>query len=185
MTIAKDARFQLSWKPEMADYLQAFNARNRANKAWHKIAVIALLGAAVAVVALLLGHPSLAMIGIELAVLFPLMIPLVTSLSTLSVWHRRPALHTPTRAVVSASAGITTDGPIVDMSSGQVAVTAGSGVLGWPAVETVLETKRVFVIQLVSPGNKRFLLLSKRGLADPTELGALRRTLTNPRPTAG
>lgn len=169
----------------MADYLQAFNARNRANKAWHKIAVIALLGVAVAAVASVLGHPSLAMIGIEVAVLFPLMIPLVTWLSTLSVWHRRPALHAPTRALVSASAGITTDGPIADMSSGQVAVTAGAGVLGWPAVETVLETKRVFVVQLAGPGNKRFLLLAKRGLADPAELAALRRTLADPRPTAG
>jgi hypothetical protein len=52
-------------------------------------------------------------------------------------------------------------------------------------METVLETERAFVVQLVSPGDKRFLLLAKRGLADPAELGAPCRTLANPRPTAG
>lgn len=177
--------FQLSWQPEVADYLQAFNARNRASRAWHKMAVLALLGVAVAVVAVILGHSSLAMTGVEVAVLVPLMVPFVTWMSTRSVWHRRPALHVPTRAVVSASTGITTDGPLVDMSSGQVAVTAVSGLLGWPVVGKVLETKRVFVVQLTGQRNKRFILLAKRGLADPTELDALRRTLTNSYPTAG
>jgi hypothetical protein len=173
----------LSWQPEVVDYLQAFNVRNRARRAWHKVAVIALLGAVFAVVAFVLRHPDLALLGVELAVLLPLMIPLVTWLSTLSVWRRRPALHTPTRAMISPSAGITTDGPLVDMSSGQVAVTAISGLLRWHAVEQVLETKRVFVVQLAGHRGKRFLLLAKRGLDNPTELDALRRTLTGAHPT--
>jgi hypothetical protein len=185
MTDEPAPAFRLSWQPEVTDYLQAFNARNRAQKAWHKVAVIALLGAAFAVLAFILHHPNLAMLGVELAVLAPIMIPLVIWLSTLSVWRRHTALHTPTRAVVSPSAGITTDGPLVDMSSGQVAVTAVSGLLGWQAVDLVLETKRVFVVQLAGQRGKQFFLLAKRGLNNTTELDALRRTMTGAGPTAG
>jgi hypothetical protein len=175
---------QLSWQPEVADYIQAFNARNLARKAWHKVAVIALAGAAFAVAAFSFGRPGPAMVGVEVAVLLPPTVPLITWLSTRSVWHRRPALHTPTRAVVHPLAGITTDGPLVDMSSGQVAVTPVPGILPWHSVDRVLETKRVFVVQLAGQRGKRFILLAKRGLADPTELHALRNTLTRASPPA-
>ncbi|MFI7597831.1 hypothetical protein [Actinoplanes sp. NPDC049681] len=177
--------FPLSWQPEMTDYFQAFSARNRASKAWHKIGVMALVLATCAVGAFRLGYPNFAFFGLGLAVACFPMVPLVTWLSTRSVWHRRPALHTPVHAVISLSAGITTNGPVIDMSSGQVAITAFSGPIDWPATNQVLETKRVFVVQLTGHRGKRFLLLAKRGLADPIELDALREILTGAHTTAG
>ncbi len=177
--------FSLSWQPEMTDYFQAFSARNRVSKAWHKIGVMAMVLAACAAGAFNLGYQSLALLGLGLAAICFPMLPLVTWLSTRSVWQRRPALHTPVHAVISSSAGITTNGPVVDMSSGQVATTVLSGPIGWSAVGQVLETKRVFVVQLTGHRGKSFLLFAKRGLADPTELDALRELLTDARLTAG
>lgn len=175
---------QLSWQPEVADYFEAFQARNRVRRVWHKVAVIAVLGAVFAVAAFALGQPGPAMVGVEAAVVLPLVVVPVTWMSTRSVWHRRPALRTATRAVVSRSAGITSDGALVDMSKG-VAVTTIRAGLAWDSVEQVLETRRVFVVQLSGCGGKRFILLAKRGLADPAELDALRGILSDRRQVAG
>jgi hypothetical protein len=179
------APLQMSWLPEVADYTEAFNARNRAHKAWHKIAVVSVFGAVFAIVAFSLGRPGPAMVGVEAAVLLPVIVLPITWLSTRSVWRRRPALHAPTRAVVDPSAGITTDGPLVDMSSGQVAVAPVQGGLPWQSVGRILETRRVFVVELAGHRGKRFILLAKRGLADPAGLAALRGALTAGRPPAG
>jgi hypothetical protein len=163
----------LFWEPAVADYTEAFRARNRARNVRFKVAVIAGLGAVVAVVAFIIGQPGPGIAGVEVAVGLPLATPLVSWLSTRIVWLRRPALHVPTRAVVHPAGGITTDGPLVDMAGG-IAVGTLPGGLPWHGVRLVLETRRVFVVQLAG---KRFLLLAKRGLADPAELDALRRTL--------
>lgn len=113
----------LSRQPEVSDYIEAFHARNRAGKAWHKIGVIALLGGAFAVAAFSLGHPGPAMIGVEVAVLLPIMVPLLTGISTRALWNRHPVLRAPVRAAVSP-AEITIDGPLVDMSSGRLVTSA-------------------------------------------------------------
>ena len=176
MTTEPTRTIQWSWQPEVNDYLEAFHARNRARGAWLKIGVIALLGAVFAIAAFALGHPGPAMIGVEAAVLLPVLVPLLTWASTRALWKRRPALHSLTRAAVSL-AGITTDGPLVDMSNGQFATGAVPGNLALDAVAQVLETKRVFVVQLVGQRGKRFLLLAKRGLVGPAELDALRTIL--------
>lgn len=175
------AAVQLAWLPEFADYIEAFNARNKARKAWHKVGVIAALGAVFAVAAFSLGHSGPAMMGVEVAVGLPLMVLPITWLSTWLLWRRQPALQTHTRAVVDPTAGITTDGPLVDVGSGQVTVAAGRGGLPWQSVESVLETRRVFVVQLAGHRGKRFTLLAKRGLADPA---ALRAALTGGRTPA-
>jgi hypothetical protein len=167
---------ELSWQPEVNDYVEAFHARNRAGGAWLKIGVVALLGGVFAVAAFALGHPAPAMFGVEAAVLLPVLVPLLTWASTRALWKRRPGLRSPTRAAVSP-AGITTDGPLVDMSSGQLVTGAVPDGLALDAVAQVLETKRVFVVQLVGQRGKRFLLLAKRGLAGPAELDALRTIL--------
>jgi hypothetical protein len=179
VTTESTRAIQLSWQPEANDYIEAFHARNRAGRAWLKIGVIALLGAVFAVAAFSLGRPGPAMIGVEAAVLLPLMVPLLTWVSTRALWKRHPPLRSPTRAAVSA-AGITTDGPLVDMSNGQLATSAVAGSLALHSVAQVLETKRVFVVQLAGRRGKRFLLLAKRGLAGPAELDALRITLATP-----
>lgn len=184
MTNEQARAFPLSWQPEMTDYFQAFSARNRDSKAWYKIGVMALVLAACAVGALCLGHPGFALYGLGLAVLcFPLA-PLVTWLSTRSVWHRAPELHAPIHAVISSSAGITTTGPVIDLSTGRVVITALPGPLDLTATDRVLETDRVFVVRLTGQRGKRFLVLAKRGVADPIELDALRELLTAARPTA-
>ena len=175
MTREQADAVELAWQPEVADYFQAFNARNRAGKAWHKIGGVALLGLVFAVLAFGRGRPSLALYGLEVAIMFPVMVPVITWLSTRSVWFRHPALHTPTRAVVHPSTGITTDGPLVDLSSGPLLVIPGPGSVPWPSVERVLETRRVFVVQLTGARGKRFLVLAKRGLTEPA---ALRQALT-------
>jgi hypothetical protein len=175
---------QLSWQPDVRDYIEAFHARNRARGAWLKIGVMAVLGAVFAVTAFSLGRPGPAMFGVEVAVLLPLMVPMLTSVSTRALWKRHPAMHAPTRAAVSTAA-ITTDGPLVDMSSGRLVTGTISGDLASHSVAKVLETKRVFVVQLAGHRGKRFFVLAKRGLATPAELDAVRNALATQRPQAG
>lgn len=167
----------LSWQPAVADYVEAFTARNRARKAWHKVAVIAGTGALFAVVAFSLGHPGPAMIGVEVAVLLPIAVPVVTRLSTRSLWRMFPDLNRFTRVTVAVAAGITTDGPLVDMSRRPMVVTILPDDLAWSGVAQVLETRSVFVVQLVGHRGKRFFLLAKRGLANPSDTDALRSML--------
>ncbi len=166
----------LSWQPEVGDYLQAFRLRNRVQRAWHKIGAVMAIGVVLALVGFGLGRPALGSVGIELFVLLPLMAPVIMWLSTHSIWRRRPGLATPTRAVVSA-AGIATTGPLVDMRGG-VVLTAVPGWLPWPAIGLVRESDRVFMVQLAGDRGKRFLVLAKRGLADPAQTDRLRDALT-------
>jgi hypothetical protein len=165
---------ELSWQPEVADYLEAFTARNRARGAWRKVGWISGAALVFAVVAFVLGHRFAALYGVEAAVLLPLLLWPITWLSTRSVWHRHPALRAPTRAYVYSAAGISTDAPLLDLSTGQVRVGSLPQGVPWTGVQRVLETKRVFIVQLAP---KRFLLLAKRGLADPAGLDVLTRHL--------
>lgn len=171
---------QLAWQPEAADYVQAFRVRNRAQKVWHKAGVMMAIGAILAVAGFGLGHPGIGSIGVELFVLTPLLVPVLTWASTHSLWRRRPGLAAPTRAVVSPAAGIATTGPLVDMRRGMV-LSAVPGWLPWQAIDLVLETERVFMVQLAGDRGKRFLLLAKRGLADPAQADRLRGALCAPR----
>jgi hypothetical protein len=166
----------LSWQPEVGDYVQAFRVRNRSQKAWHKVGAMMAIGVVLAAAGFGVGRPGLGSVGVELFVLLPLMVPVITWLSTHSLWRRRPGLATPTRAVVSA-AGIATTGPLVDMRGG-VVLTAVPGWLPWAAIGLVLESERVFMVQLTGDRGKRFLVLAKRGLADPAQTDRLRDALT-------
>jgi hypothetical protein len=166
----------LSWQPEVGDYLQAFRVRNRAQKIWYKVGVLMAIGVVLAAAGFGLGEQGLGLAGIELFVLMPLMVPVITWLSTRSVWWRRPGLATPTRAVVSP-AGIATTGPMVDMRGG-IVLAGVPGWLPWAAIGLVLESERVFMVQLAGNRGKQFLLLAKRGLPDPAQVDLLRGALT-------
>ena len=175
---------RLSWQPDVRDYIEAFHARNRAGGAWLEDRRYGGARWVFAVTAFSLGRPGPAMFGLEVAVLLPLMVPVLTWVSTRVLWKRHPAMHAPTRAAVSTAA-ITTDGPLIDMSSGRLVTGAITGSLAFHSVAKVLETKRVFVVQLAGHRGKRFFVLAKRGLATPAELDALRNALATQRPQAG
>ena len=165
---------QLSWQPDVSDYIQAFTARNRARKVWYIVAVVSLIGAAFAIAAIVARQPGPATTGIVVAIGLPVMVPILSRSSTKVLWRRIPALHSPTQSLVSPDAGITTDGPLVDLSSGRIVVTQLPGTVHWQQIQRVLETDQVFVVQLVGHRGKAFFLLAKRGLADPAELDRLR-----------
>lgn len=153
---------QLSWQPELADWVEAFDARNRARRVRLKLVVIAAVCAAVAGAGLV-THQS-GMVGGGFAGLFggAVVGTLGQRWSVRSLWRRAAALREPMRAQVSAAGGIVCSTPL------------STGHYPWTSLEKVQETPRVFVLQMAGYRRGVILLLAKRGLADPGQLPALR-----------
>jgi hypothetical protein len=160
-----DGVLDLAWQPAMADFTEAFRARNRARKMWYK--VLGLVGAALvgAAVASLAGNVSLTSGCIALAAGLPIAVLVVQPVSVRSLWRRNPALRATLRARVDPAAGITLTGE----STGQHP---------WSVVHSFLETDRVFVVQLSGYRALGFILLAKRGLPDQQQVDALRTVLS-------
>jgi hypothetical protein len=56
--------FELAWQPELADYIEAFRARNRARKAWLKMSLCMAVVLAIAVVGVVGGDGTLVGVGV-------------------------------------------------------------------------------------------------------------------------
>ena len=162
----------LAWQPEAADYAEAFAARNRRRRVHWFIGVMAVLGAAFAVAAIVAGQPAAAALGVVAAIGFPLMMPLMVKASTNGLWRMYPALHQPVRMVADAR-GVGGDAPVVTMNPGAMRIATGGTRIEWAQVGKVLETRRVFVVQAAG-NDKVFFLLAKRGLTDAAQEAHLR-----------
>lgn len=166
MTDPEAQVLHLSWQPEMGDYAEAFGARNRARKAWHKIGAIAGSALVIALVLLAAGTgSSLVPVLLFAAFATPVMALVIQPVSVRSFWRRNPALAHPLRAQVDPATGITLSGQ-------------STGHHPWPTIHSFLETDRVFVIQLAGYHKLAFLLLAKRGLPSDQAAGELRAALS-------
>jgi hypothetical protein len=159
-----DTALRLSWQPELADFAEAFRARNRARKTWLKIGVICGVALVAGVVLLTQGTPETLAGGtalVGLAIVLPLMMFAVQPLSVRGLWRTNAALRSAMRAEVDAVRGITLTGQ-------------STGTHPWSVVHSVLETDRVFVVQISGYQRLGFLLLAKRGLPAGHQVDELR-----------
>lgn len=165
-----DGPLRLAWQPEMADLLEAFRARNRSRKVEYKIALLALAGLAAALAGWLLRVDVLVPAGLGAVVAALFVYFVAVPLSTRSLWRSNPALRAPLVADVDPVRGITLTGQ-------------STGHHPWATVHSVLETDRVFVVQLSGYRRLGFLLLAKRGLPSGRHVEDLRRLLSGSRPS--
>lgn len=166
MTSPDDAALHLSWQPVRADYTEAFRARNRARKAWLKMA--ALIGAVLVIGIVLTVTGVDRSLGTACIVIAPfgvLMALVIQPVSVWSFWRRNTVLHEPLQASIDPATGITLTGQ-------------SSGTHPWSIVHSFLETDRVFVVQLSGYRNLGFFLLAKRGLPDTSHVDRLRSMLS-------
>jgi hypothetical protein len=156
----------LYWQPELADFTEAFRARNRARKAWHKIGAMCGGLLVVGVVLSVTGAAAtMAPLCYFMAVLALASALIIQPLSVRSFWKRNPALRAALHARLDPVTGITLIGQ-------------STGTHPWPVVHSFLETDRVFVVQLSGYRSLGFLLLAKRGLADYRQVDELRYRLS-------
>jgi YcxB-like protein len=157
---------ELSWQPELADFTDAFRARNRTRQAWLKIGVICGASLVVGVVLFITGAaPEMAPLFCFVAVLGLLAALVMQPISVRSFWRRNAALRAPLHVRVDPVTGITL--------TGQSTATHP-----WPVVHSFLETDRVFVVQISGYRRLGFLLLAKRGLPDERQVDDLRNRLS-------
>jgi hypothetical protein len=158
----------LSWQPELADFTEAFRARNRARKMWLKVGVICGVALVAGIVFSFSGTASASVWApgcFALAVLLVVMVLVVQPLSVRGFWRTNPALRSALHARVDPVEGITVTG-------------LSTGTHPWAVVHNFLETDRVFVVQISGYQRLGFLLLAKRALPDERQVGALRDMLT-------
>jgi hypothetical protein len=152
MTTTSSSRtLELAWRPEPADYAEAFRAHDRATGAQARLAALFVL--ALLVVGAGLAMRSTAVLAVACAGLIscPLVVLVVQPLRVRSMWRRNPALHADVRATVDPAQGITI-------------ASHTTGLFPWSSVGRVLETGRVFVVQLTGYRAQNFVLLAKRGV---------------------
>jgi hypothetical protein len=158
-------QLDLAWQPELADYIEAYGARNRARRAGLKIAVVAAILAVLVVVGVTTDTGSLVGAGIGGILALVVVRFVFQPRFVRSTWRANPALRAPARARVDPQLGVSrADGT----STGQVL---------WSGIDSVLETEHLFLIQLAGYRRKPFFVLAKRGLADPGQLADLRAIL--------
>jgi hypothetical protein len=156
---------ELTWQPEQADYVEAYRARNRARKAWLKIAVCTAAVFLIAVLGVAIDDGTLIGAGVGGVVAIGLVVFVVQPRAIRGTWSRNPALRAMTSARVDPQTGLTTS---IGTSTGQIQ---------WSGIHSVLETEHLFLIQLAGYRRLPFLVLAKRGLADPGQLDDLRKIL--------
>lgn len=166
MNHQEDGALQLSWQPALADFTDAFRARNRARKAWHKIWAFGGIALVIAIALSIAGRgSSLAPIFFFVAIGMPVAPLVIQPLSVRSFWRSNPALHVTLHARVDPATGITLTGQT-------------TGQYPWSAIHSFLETTQVFVVQLSGYRNRAFLILAKRGLPDERQVDELRTLLS-------
>jgi hypothetical protein len=157
---------ELAWQPELADYVEAYRARNRARRAQLKIAICAGVVLVVGLLGVAIGQPTLIGAGGGALIALLLVVFVLQPRAVRNLWRRNPAVRAPATARVDPDAGLTT-------SNG-----ATTGQIQWSGIDSLLETERLFVIQLAGYRRKPFIVLAKRGLTDPDEIDDLRALLT-------
>ncbi|WP_372419739.1 YcxB family protein [Actinotalea solisilvae] len=166
MTADDRATVELAWTPEQADYVDAYRARDRADR---RLRAFTLLGGAVVVAcvaAALSGTPDLLPLaaGVGVGVLAA---PLATRHAVRRLWRAGLAGRGPTRARVEPGVGITS------VSRGATTQTE------WTHLTRLLETRRSFVLTVGGQRVGYVTVLPKRGLQDPADVDRLRALLAH------
>jgi hypothetical protein len=156
----------LTWQPELADYVESYRARNRSRRAWAKIALLAGVVVVIGIIGVVIDDASL--VGLALGGLIAVaLVPLVLQPQAVrGQWKRNPQLRSRTGARVEPHLGLTTTN---DVSTGQIR---------WAGIDSVIETENLFLIQLAGYRRKPFVVVAKRGLPDPSQVADLRAMLT-------
>lgn len=157
---------QLSWQPELRDYLEACHARSRARHLWIKIAIVAGFSAVFAAVSLGVGLYLPAGLAAVVAMGVPLGTPVFLRVRARGQWRRDPSMKAPTSVVVDPRIGV-------------VVNTPGHKVYPWRELRAMVETERVFAVGLTGKGAESLLLLAKRGLGTPEQVAYLRSMLVS------
>lgn len=170
------ATIELSWQPEAGDYVEAFAARNGKRKLWLMSSMFVVIGVAFAAGTIRSGDYDLAAAGVVIALAGPFLVHQMLRASSKGLWRLYPVLHEPSQAAVDPLAGIAYTGTQVKIGSVGMAVREGRTVHPWQTVDRVLETERVYVVNLAGHDGKAFFLIAKRAAAD-AEVADLRRML--------
>ena len=157
----------LSWQPEEADYVEAFQARGMSRRTRARIGTLIALMVAVALMGLLLAEPFLMAAGIGWALAGVYAAGPGRRRNIRLFWRRSPALHGHRDVRLVPGEGMT-------------AVSPGfTGHYAWSMFDAVLETDRLFILQLAGRGGNAFQVLAKRGLSSETDVSRLRELLTH------
>jgi hypothetical protein len=162
----EQAPLDLAWQPELADYVEAYRARNRARRVWRTIAVCVGVLAAILAVGLVMGDGTIVGLGLGGLIAVALLKFVFQPRAVRIVWRRNPALRSGAEARVDPQTGVTS-------SNGN-----STGQIQWSGIHSFLETEHLFLIQLGDYRRKPFIVLAKRGLADPSRVADLRAILT-------
>ena len=155
----------LAWQPEVQDLAHALRARRRSR---HEVRVIGAAYAigAVAVAGALWSHLEVVTVALVVFLAaYGVLLGPGRSLGARSRFRRTTMLRTPVEVRVVPGVGLTTTTP------------GSSSQLDWTRVAGFRETERVFVLQLDEARGGPFLMLAKRGLADPADVDVLRTVL--------
>jgi YcxB-like protein len=155
------ARFQLAWQPTVEDWAEGFTAYRRSPRGRRTKLYGVVLAFVFFLVAVWLRFPEL--LAAPLILLF---VVFGTSSQRFAkrAMRRFPALNEPTSAVVtSKELIITTGGEKVTRE--------------WSSLGALVETEGTFVLFMAPERARAFTLLAKRGLADDSQLPALRALL--------
>lgn len=172
MITSESSGFFLSWVPEIEDYCEAFHADAQVRGTRWKSLAILVVGLAAFTIGTLTYQWVAAVLGFMVTVYGLLMSPMYPR-QVRTLWRRSAAMRELTQCRVVAGEGL------IPLS------VPGSDTLGWSRFDGVLETDRVFVLQMaryrtglwrLHPGT-RILVLAKRGLDSPGDVPRLRELL--------
>ena len=156
----------LTWQPELADYVEAYRARNRSRRAWAKITLLAGVVAVIGIIGVVIDDASLVGLGLG-GLIAVALVPLVLQPQAVrGQWKRNPQLRSRTGARVEPYLGLITTN---DASTSQIR---------WAGIDSLIETENLFLIQLAGYRRKPFIVVAKRGLPDPSQVADLRAMLT-------
>jgi hypothetical protein len=155
----------LAWVPDLRDLKQALRVRRRSSQELRTAAAIVALLLTGLVTAVLTHRDSL-VAGITVAlVLYAYLLGPGKAVGARAFFRRTAAFRAPVEMRVVPGVGITTTIP------------GTTSQLDWTRVAGFRETDRVFVLQLDEARGGPFLVLAKRGLADPADVDVLRTVL--------
>jgi YcxB-like protein len=155
------AHFKLAWEPTAEDWAEGFTAYRSSRRARRTRAIG--VGTAVIFLAVALWLRVPVLLAAPLVLLF-VVFGIPSRRLANRAMRRYPGLAKPTRAVVTPAA---------------LTITTGSDTVTreWSSLSRIVEAPRTFVLFIGPKGGRAFTLLAKRGLADPSQLAALRALL--------
>jgi hypothetical protein len=155
----------LSWQPDVSDYVDADRVRRRHRRTGARAGMVMGIAVAGVVAGAVIRNDLAVAMGAGMLVYTLALVFLILPRQPYRRWRADPALHRDSRADIDPRYGITLHG-------------GDTGRLGWPELYGVLEGEQVFVVHVAGTRPVRYVVLAKRGLADPGQLDPLRKLLS-------